>query len=109
MSRKTHRFTCTLGSTASSIRSESSALSFCTRPLIIKGKTEFYLQFFIPPVSSATYQVAMLNVRATNSTVHVKTVKGAYKLSTVLLQNCTMKILRCFLKNSNTNYPIVYM
>lgn len=30
--------TCTRGSTASSTRSESSALSFCTRPLIIKSR-----------------------------------------------------------------------
>lgn len=58
--------TCTRGSTASSTRSESSALSFCTRPLIIKSRG--WILFTALPchlcVSSARHQVAMLDVKA---------------------------------------------
>ena len=57
--------TCTRGSTASSTRSESSALSFCTRPLIIKSRG--WILFTALPchlcVSSARHQVAMLDVK----------------------------------------------
>lgn len=57
--------TCTRGSTASSTRSESSALSFCTRPLIIKSRG--WILFTAFPchlcVSSARHQVAMLAVK----------------------------------------------
>lgn len=60
--------TWTRGSTASSTRSESSALSFCTRPLIIKSiEVDFIYNFsYHLCVSSATYQVAMLDVKVYN-------------------------------------------